>query len=264
MMRGQNAVYRRSDNALWGVLVIMAAGAFPAFIYNNLHTDHMAMVPLPIPKPVVDLSPPALRTGLNDFVVKTSLDAECLAEVIYYEARGEGVVGEKAVAEVVLQRVHDRNYPHTICGVVHDRVTTNNHTSCQFSFACDGSLGRHKEAWTWHQVRGLAARIVSGATKLGNATGNAIAFHSVGVTPSWAESMKMTAQIGNHIFYRRDSGSHAHLAAAEVPAPDQAPDASGDDAIAGAAASASPAGADISSDKIQSQVETSGAVGNGA
>jgi spore germination cell wall hydrolase CwlJ-like protein len=124
-----------------------------------------------------------------------------LAEVLYYEARGEGIEGEKAVAEVVLQRTHNRNYPETVCGVVHEGVQEGRR-DCQFSFACDGSLRRPKERAAWTRMRMLAERIMSGAVKLGNATGRAIAYHSVDVTPVWADTMQKTAQIGNHVFYR--------------------------------------------------------------
>lgn len=129
--------------------------------------------------------------------------SECLAEALYYEARGEGVEGEKAVAEVVLQRTRDAFYPHTICGVVYEGVQRDR-KDCQFSFACDGALRKPKERGTWQHVRLLADRIVSGAVKLAGETGHAIAYHSVDVDPYWAEDMVKTAQIGNHIFYRRD------------------------------------------------------------
>jgi spore germination cell wall hydrolase CwlJ-like protein len=128
-------------------------------------------------------------------------DVGCLAEVMYYEARGEGVAGEKAVAEVVLQRTKDRNFPHTICGVVHDGVQ-DGRRDCQFSFACNGSVDRPKEPGTWRHVQVLAEKIVSGTVKLANQTGHAIAFHNAGITPAWADTMQKTAQIGNHVFYR--------------------------------------------------------------
>ena len=129
--------------------------------------------------------------------------SECLAEVLYYEARGEGTEGEKAVAEVVLQRTRDAYYPHTICGVVYEGVQPDR-KDCQFSFACDGALRKPKERGTWQHVRVLADKILSGAVKLAGETGHAIAYHSVDVAPAWADEMIETVQIGNHIFYRRD------------------------------------------------------------
>lgn len=141
--------------------------------------------------------------------------SECLAEALYYEARGEGTEGEKAVAEVVLQRTRDANYPHTICGVVYEGVQPNN-KSCQFSFACDGALRKPKERGTWQHVLVLADRIVSGAVKLAGETGHAIAYHSVDVDPYWAGEMVETVQIGNHIFYRRDPNRFAERIAERV------------------------------------------------
>ena len=129
--------------------------------------------------------------------------SECLAEVLYYEARGEGTEGEKAVAEVVLQRTRDAYYPHTICDVVYEGVQPDR-KDCQFSFACDGALRKPKERGTWQNVRLLADRILSGAVKLAGQTGHAIAYHSVDVDPAWSDDMIETAQIGNHVFYRRD------------------------------------------------------------
>jgi hypothetical protein len=192
--------------------------------------------------------------------------SECLAEALYYEARGEGTEGEKAVAEVVLQRTRDANYPHTICGVVYEGVQPNR-KDCQFSFACDGALRKPKERGTWQHVRLLADKIVSGAIKLAGETGHAIAYHSIDVDPAWADEMIETAQIGNHIFYRRDRNRIAVNAAA----PDSEPDA--EDVpqkiqdISEREADNTPAKIqDITdvSKEVHSEVQTSNAVGQGA
>jgi spore germination cell wall hydrolase CwlJ-like protein len=145
-------------------------------------------------------------------------ESECLAEVMYYEARGEGVNGEKAVAEVVMQRAKSPDYPKTVCGVVYDGVQPDRR-ECQFSFACDGSLRRPRDADAWSRVRVLAERIMTGDVKLSGITHNATAYHSVDVAPAWAEGMLQTAQIGNHVFYRRDLSAQARLAQANDPAP---------------------------------------------
>lgn len=177
--------------------------------------------------------------------------SECLAEALYYEARGEGTEGEKAVAEVVLQRTRDANYPHTICGVVYEGVQPNR-KDCQFSFACDGALRKPKERGTWQNVRLLADKIVTGAVKLAGQTGHAIAYHSVDVDPAWADEMVETAQIGNHIFYRRDPNRIA-VSAAEAD-----PEREADNALQKIQ--------DIAdgSKEVHSEVQASNAVGQGA
>jgi hypothetical protein len=140
--------------------------------------------------------------------------SECLAEVMYYEARGEGIAGEKAVAEVVLERTRNANYPKTVCGVVYDGVQPERR-DCQFSFACDGTLRRPKDAAAWTRVRALAEKILTGSVRLVDLTGHAIAYHSVDVAPVWAQTMLRTTQIGNHVFYRRDPNAQVRLAQAE-------------------------------------------------
>ena len=69
----------------------------------------------------------------------TQLLAEhrCLSEVLYYEARGEGAGGQKAIAEVVFHRMNHGNYGHSICAVVYEGA---GHPGCQFSFTCNGDM----------------------------------------------------------------------------------------------------------------------------
>jgi spore germination cell wall hydrolase CwlJ-like protein len=130
----------------------------------------------------------------------------CLAEAMYYEAVGEGEAGQEAVAEVILERTRDGNYPHTICGVVYDGVRPGR-IDCQFTYACDGSIARPKRLAAWTRVKLLAEGIVSGTVKLVNSTGHAVAYHNTSVTPAWSGTMEKTTQIGNHIFYRWSSRS---------------------------------------------------------
>ena len=85
---------------------------------------------------------------------------------MYYEARGEGVDGEKAVAEVVLQRAKSADYPNTLCGVVYDGVQPDRQ-DCQFSFACDGSLRRRRDAGAWSRVRYWQTTFLSPGQQLG-------------------------------------------------------------------------------------------------
>ena len=133
-------------------------------------------------------------------------ERNCLAEAMYYEARGEGISGQKAIAEVIFQRMRTRGYPGTICGVVYEGA--NLHRSCQFSFTCNGDLRRTKTQQAWADAKYLAAEIMTGAEPLSDMTGRATSFHAVSVSPEWSYTMVKTAQIGKHIFYRRMASTH--------------------------------------------------------
>lgn len=147
--------------------------------------------------PDLDFSP-LLRAVLMQ---KLLSEERCLADAMYYEARGEGIDGEKAIAEVVFHRMKARGYPHSVCGVVFQGVGSGH--GCQFSFACNGDMLHTKNGDAWARAKRLAVRIVSGADQLGNMTADAISFHAVDVEPGWDEQrLVKTIQIGNHIFYR--------------------------------------------------------------
>lgn len=135
-------------------------------------------------------------------------EAKCLADAIYFEARGEGRRGQLAVAQVVINRVKNPAYPKTICGVVYQGREELHH--CQFSFACDGVSDRISDRSAWREAVDLADEVVANgsATVLAD-IGNATHYHATYVSPLWAGKMKMMDQIGHHIFYapcRRCSG----------------------------------------------------------
>src|SRR5215472_8577098 len=141
----------------------------------------------------------ALRGTASDVVLARLLaEHRCLSEVMYFEARGEGEEGQKAVAEVVFHRMNTGNFGHSICAVVYEGV---NSGVCQFSFACNGAREASHEPGPWRDAQALAARILTGEERLANATGGAVAFHTTAVSPGWG-NMVRTVQIGNHIFYR--------------------------------------------------------------
>jgi spore germination cell wall hydrolase CwlJ-like protein len=123
---------------------------------------------------------------------------------MYFEARGEGEQGQKAVAEVIFHRMNKGNYGHSICAVVYEGVGT---ATCQFSFVCDGSLEDRKSPEPWRQAQALAARILTGEEHLSDATDGAVNFHAASIEPGWTGDFVRTVQIGNHIFYRRPGHS---------------------------------------------------------
>ncbi|WP_420431385.1 cell wall hydrolase [Hyphobacterium sp.] len=136
-------------------------------------------------------------THINRARFSTS-EIHCLAEAIYYEARGESFAGQTAVAEVILNRVNHRVYPQTICGVVYEgseRVT-----GCQFSFTCDGSMERAPRGRSWRRSQLVAEHVALGFAP--PRTRRATHYHTTAVDPHWNDSLVQTGQIGTHIFYR--------------------------------------------------------------
>jgi spore germination cell wall hydrolase CwlJ-like protein len=129
---------------------------------------------------------------------------QCLTEAIYYEARSESADGQRAVAQVVLNRVRHPSYPNSVCGVVYQG--SNRRTGCQFTFTCDGSIRPYVEPAAWARAQGIAAAALRGSVY--RPVGLALNYHTTAIRPYWAPSLVKQAVIGAHIFYRRpDSGS---------------------------------------------------------
>jgi len=123
---------------------------------------------------------------------------DCLADAVYYEARGEPLAGQRAVAQVVLNRVRHPAFPHSICGVVFQG--SQRATGCQFSFTCDGSMRRGREAGAWAEARAIASAALSGYVFA--PVGLATHFHATYVHPWWAGAMRRAVTVGAHVFYR--------------------------------------------------------------
>jgi spore germination cell wall hydrolase CwlJ-like protein len=123
----------------------------------------------------------------------------CMAEAIYFEARGEPYRGQVAVAQVVMNRVHLSLYPDTICGVVFQ--DENMHNACQFSFACDGIPETVNDPKAWAQAEDIAKKVTDGQLYLSE-VGNATHYHAAYVYPDWAPRLQRVTRIGQHIFYR--------------------------------------------------------------
>jgi spore germination cell wall hydrolase CwlJ-like protein len=123
--------------------------------------------------------------------------ADCLAQAVYYEAALEPALGQRAVAQVVLNRVRHPAYPNTVCGVVYQGW---NQKVCQFSFTCDGALMRKPQADLWRSAKAIARDALSGreVAEVGTATH----YHADYVVPYWAFKLGKIATIGRHIFYR--------------------------------------------------------------
>ena len=190
----------RSDTVFIAALAIILATASAAIgsamTYRPsteiIHTAAALAPKPPAPVQVIPAGPDSISADLL-------AEHRCLAEVLYYEARGEGRQGQQAIAEVVFHRMNTGNYGHSICAVVYEGA---GHPGCQFTFTCNGDLIRAKEEAAWRESEALAAQILTGEVPLKDATGGATNFHAVSVSPDWADTMNRTTQIGNHIFYR--------------------------------------------------------------
>jgi hypothetical protein len=138
------------------------------------------------------------------FYLKASSVAEreravrCLATAIYYEAALESELGQRAVAQVVLNRVRDPNFPKSVCGVVYQGWERT--TGCQFSFTCDGALLRGRIPLLYARAEDYARDALNGAVV--SEVGTATHYHADYVSPYWGPSLVKIGQVGAHIFYR--------------------------------------------------------------
>jgi spore germination cell wall hydrolase CwlJ-like protein len=142
---------------------------------------------------------------------------ECMALNIYHEARNESVVGQMAVAWVVMNRMRSERFPDTVCGVVYQARTSRWHrentgkivpirNQCQFSWYCDGKSDKVYELDKFEDVRDIAKRVVSNDrrqyNKLTDITEGALWYHADYVNPKWSKDYVRTVKIGAHIFYK--------------------------------------------------------------
>ncbi len=123
----------------------------------------------------------------------------CLTEAIYYEARSESEDGQRAVAQVVLNRVRHPSYPASVCGVVYQG--SERRTGCQFSFTCDGSMARGvSDSASWSRAERIATSALRGSVF--RPVGLSLNYHTTAIRPYWAPSLIRHTVIGAHIFYR--------------------------------------------------------------
>jgi spore germination cell wall hydrolase CwlJ-like protein len=202
--------YEGPRSGLRRLALVWGAGLLVAFIAVKTLSAPMALA-----RPSEDLSaagPAQILAGgppptfeVQPFVLRTTSAAEreqaigCLAEAIYYEAGFEPVAGQRAVAQVILNRVRDRNFPNTICGVVYQGWERG--AGCQFSFVCDGSRSRRPPGITeWARARRVAEQALAGyvAEEVGTATH----YHVTRSGAWWKGSVVKVTELGDHVFYR--------------------------------------------------------------
>ncbi|MCA6106502.1 cell wall hydrolase [Bradyrhizobium cenepequi] len=141
---------------------------------------------------------PAEQLGLFDEKSRAKSE-KCLAEAVYFEARGEAVRGQIAVAQVVLNRAFSGKYPTTVCGVVYQNKYR--HLACQFTFACDNVRDVIREPDMWDRARKIAKEMLDGRLWLPEVD-KSTHYHAYWVRPSWVSEMKKMYKFGVHTFYR--------------------------------------------------------------
>ncbi|MEP3226743.1 MAG: cell wall hydrolase [Parasphingorhabdus sp.] len=168
----------QGDNGLDGLLT--SGGSDPTAGRDRTASAHL-------------IQPVAFRASLTD----NSRALQCLTSAIYYEAGLEPDAGQRAVAQVVLNRVRHPSYPRTVCGVVFQGSERS--TGCQFSYTCDGSLRRKPSNFHWNRAKKVAALALSG--KIASPVGTATHYHTTEIYPYWAPSLRFLGTIGAHRFY---------------------------------------------------------------
>ena len=143
------------------------------------------------------ISPPAEAEPRIDLIEEIG----CLSLNIYFEARGEPDLGKAAVAHVVLNRVVDKRFPTTVCGVVRQGGEQKLHR-CQFSWWCDGRSDKPRNAQSWQQAQAVAQQVYWGFSP--DPTAGALWYHADSVSPSWGKVFNRGPKIGQHIFYKDD------------------------------------------------------------
>jgi len=150
---------------------------------------------LPVSRGSNPIAPPFVAQWLGASLADAT---KCLAAAVYYEAASEPMAGQRAVAQVVLNRLRNPRYPKTICEVVYQGAERP--TGCQFSFACDGSARRVPSASGWAIATAVATSVLNGVTSA--EAGQATHYHTLAVFPAWAPQLAKIGIIGHHVFYR--------------------------------------------------------------
>lgn len=167
-------------------------------------TGTIALPDMPVPSdPIIDGVDSTIHPA-QPFSMRRASAADrgralqCLTAAIYYEAGNESEAGQRAVAQVILNRVRHPAFPSTVCGVIYQGSERS--TGCQFSYACDGSMARTPAPASWRRAMRVAADMLGGRVE--REVGTATHYHTFAVTPSWNRQLVMTAAIGAHFFHR--------------------------------------------------------------
>ncbi|MBI1401991.1 MAG: cell wall hydrolase [Porphyrobacter sp.] len=146
----------------------------------------------------IDVGAPAAPFIASGTGITQARAQQCLAQAVWYEAGSESEAGQRAVAQVVLNRVAHPAWPASVCGVVYQG--SGRRTGCQFTFTCDGSLARHPGGASWERAQRIAAEALAG--RVYAPVGHATHYHTLWVNPGWAARLDHVGTIGAHRFYR--------------------------------------------------------------
>ncbi|WP_210244391.1 cell wall hydrolase [Bosea sp. AK1] len=151
------------------------------------------------------LAEPGVKQDYTQLIAPENMAKEqrCLAEAVYFEARSESLLGQAAVAQVVLNRVKSGLYPSSVCGVVYQN--SNRYLACQFTFTCEGKSLRITEPASWRDAVRIAREVYDGTTYLPD-VGASTHYHANYVRPYWAKKLKKMDTIGQHVFYQLRPG----------------------------------------------------------
>jgi Cell Wall Hydrolase len=181
--------------------MVAGLGDSSAIIVDPATAADMPALPLETttaPKDVLGLGgaaqPFIIRAGSPDY----ARAQRCLTDAIYYEAASESDAGQRAVAQVIINRMRHPTYPNNICGVVYQG--SERRTGCQFSYSCDGSMARTPARASWERARNVAVSALAG--NVFSPVGMATHYHTVNIYPYWAPSLHFLGTIGAHRFYR--------------------------------------------------------------
>ncbi len=193
------AIARRHDPGLLGDSERdrQAAALVDRLEARRAQGGSMVLAAAPKPKAPAVIKVSAAQPFHLRGALEQSRDLECLTQAVYYEARGESRSGQKAVAQVILNRVRHPSFPKTVCGVVFQGVRDG---GCQFSFACDGQPHHPLENAAWRRSESVAAEALEGQVMA--EVGDATHFHAAGRSSAWSVGLSKVAQVGAHVFYR--------------------------------------------------------------
>ena len=121
----------------------------------------------------------------------------CLALNVYHEARSDDMIGQYAVAQVVINRVQSSKFPNDVCSVIKQ---SRDDGTCQFSWYCDGKSDKPREPYAWAYAQMVAADVILGETV--DITEGATHYHANYVRPYWADKLEYTVTYGSHLFYK--------------------------------------------------------------